>query len=184
MRTTQNMRTMNPDTDEMEPGALQDASKSSGGGANDVEEAWSVFHGFLKKNEARVTQARRIVFDRAMAQIHHFKADDLAAQLAAGPNRVSRATVYHTLALMVKAGFLGALRDQERHVLYERAWGRVGHDHIICERCGAMIEFHDSEIAGAIRRKCAEYGFQERGWRISIMGLCQKCASSDSPAKP
>ena len=163
---------------------MHNASESSGGEGADVEEAWSVFHAFLKKSDARVTQARRIVFDRAMEQTHHFKADDLAGRLASGPNRVSRATVYHTLALMVKAGFLRTLRDQERHVLYERAWGRVGHDHIICEQCGAMIEFHNPEIAGAIRRKCAEYGFQERGWRISIMGLCQKCASSDSPAKP
>ena len=65
-----------------------------------VDEAWPLFVDFLKKKQARVTQARKIVLTQVFSRHDHFCADDLAAELTSGPNHVSRGTVYRTLALM------------------------------------------------------------------------------------
>ena len=44
-----------------------------------VEEAWPLFVDFLKKKDARVTQARKIVLTQVFSRHDHFCADDLAA---------------------------------------------------------------------------------------------------------
>ena len=142
----------------------------------DVEDAWVRFVEFLDAAGARVTQTRRIVFLRAMARPDHFRADELAADLSKGRSRVSRATVHKTLSLMTQAGMIRSVRDERRGARYEPVWGRDAHEHMICDRCGAFIEFRAPEITEAIGRRCAEEGFCQRTHRTVVFGLCRNCA--------
>jgi len=145
-------------------------------GEESIRRAWDEFCDFLRKTRARLTQSRRIIFCRAMARPDHFRADDLANELAFGQDRVSRATVYHTLALMVKAGFIHTLRDQNKHVHYERAYGQTRHEHMICDQCGRFIEFDMPEASRLITERCEELGFQKRTYRLAVFGVCRQCA--------
>ncbi len=86
-----------------------------------VEEAWPLFVAFLKKKDARVTQARKIVLTQVFSRHDHFCADDLAAKLSSGLDHVSRGTVYRTLALMEEAGAGPGVRDKGVHCHCEDA---------------------------------------------------------------
>jgi Fur family ferric uptake transcriptional regulator len=135
-----------------------------------AEEAWPLFVDFLKTKESRITLARRIVFDRVFARHDHFRADDLAAELASGANHVSRGTVYRTLDLMTEAGFVQKIRDQDVHAHYEHIYGHGRHHHLICENTGRFIEFSSKVISDEIDRICKKNHFKQRFNRVVIFG--------------
>ena len=138
--------------------------------------AWQEFVTCLKKDDARITRARKTVFDLVMSRHDHFRADDLAAELARGPGRVSRGTIYRTLALMVEAGFVRAVRDSDTHFHYEHVYGHRRHEHMVCKQCGLFIEFLAPEISDAIEHRCRQQGFIEHNHRVTIFGVCKTCA--------
>jgi len=140
-----------------------------------VEEAWPLFVKFLKKKQARVTQARRIVLTQAFSRHDHFCADDLAAELSSGPNHVSRGTVYRTLALMEEAGFVRVIRDSDVHAHYEHIFNHPEHEHMICDGCGDFIEFSDDELAARIASACKKHSFKARTHRVVVFGTCKSC---------
>lgn len=135
-----------------------------------IEEAWPVFVEFLKEKSSRITQARRIVFEHVFARHDHFRADDLAAELASGPSHVSRGTVYRTLDLMTEAGLVQKIRDQDVHAHYEHIYGHGRHHHLICDKTGEFIEFASPLISEEIDRICKEKNFKQRFHRVAVFG--------------
>ena len=140
-----------------------------------VDEAWPLFVDFLKKKDARVTQARKIVLTQVFSRHDHFCADDLAAELSSGLNHVSRGTVYRTLALLEEAGFVRVIRDTDVHAHYEHTFKHPNHEHMICDTCGEFIEFSDDALAERISKACQKQNFKERTHRIVVFGTCEKC---------
>ncbi|MBN2684884.1 MAG: transcriptional repressor [Pontiellaceae bacterium] len=143
-----------------------------------VEEAWPLFVDFLKKKEARVTQARKIVLTQVFSRHDHFCADDLAAELSSGVNHVSRGTVYRTLALMEEAGLVRVIRDTDVHAHYEHTFNHPHHEHMICDKCGQFIEFTDDRIIALIDEACERHHFSERTHRIVVFGTCEQCVKA------
>jgi Fur family ferric uptake transcriptional regulator len=144
-----------------------------------VDEAWPLFVEFLRKRQARVTQARKIVLTQVFARHDHFCADDLAAELSSGPNHVSRGTVYRTLALMEEAGFVRVIRDTDVHAHYEHTFNHPNHEHMICDTCGDFIEFTDDSLDRLIAEACKQHRFEERTHRIVVFGVCEKCREQE-----
>jgi Fur family ferric uptake transcriptional regulator len=145
-----------------------------------VDEAWPLFVDFLKKKDARVTQARKIVLTQVFSRHDHFCADDLAAQLSSGMNHVSRGTVYRTLALMEEAGLVRVIRDTDVHAHYEHTFNHPHHEHMICDSCGQFIEFTDENIMELITKACKAIDFKERTHRIVVFGTCASCAEKNA----
>jgi Fur family ferric uptake transcriptional regulator len=139
-----------------------------------ANEAWPQFVEFLKNKDSRITQARRIVFDRVFARHDHFRADDLAAELASGPDHVSRGTVYRTLDLMTEAGFVQKIRDQDVHAHYEHIYGHGRHHHLICEDTGEFIEFSSQVLTDEIDRICKKHNFKQRFHRLVVFGTTRE----------
>lgn len=146
------------------------------------EEAWESFVTYLRSRDDRVTTARRIVFERVFERHDHFRADELATDLSTGPDRVSRGTIYRTLALMVDSGLVREVRDSDIHVHYEHVYGHDPHEHMICSRCGRFIEFTLPEIQKLVEQACREHGFVETSHRLSVFGQCRACIEA-SPAE-
>ncbi|MHB1000922.1 MAG: Fur family transcriptional regulator [Armatimonadota bacterium] len=115
-----------------------------------------------------------------MFKIHvHFEADDIVIGLRHSGNRVSRASVYRTLPLLVECGLLRDVYSAEKHCHYEHVFGHEHHDHLICSGCGSTIEFSNSEIEAMQDRICKEYGFFPVRHKLEITGLCKECKSDN-----
>lgn len=155
--------------------AKMNASPRNHNRSRTTEEAWEKLLVFLRKKKARITRSRRIIFDLVMSRHDHFRADEIAQELASGSQRVSRGTVYRTLALMVEAGLVQTVRDSDKHSHYEHVFGHQHHEHMVCDVCGVFIEFRAPEISQAIRKRCEEYDFDERLLRLTVFGTCQSC---------
>lgn len=88
--------------------------------------------------------------------------------------RVSRATVYRTLTKLVDAGLLRRI-DYGSRTIYDHDYGYPAHDHLVCEQCGAMIEFHSNEVDEVLKRVAAENGFQAASRSLVVRGTCGEC---------
>ena len=105
-----------------------------------------------------------------------FDAEELLARLqqVAGDARVSRATVYRTLTELVNAGLLRQMTLSTRTV-YEHDYGYPQHDHLYCQKCEKLIEFHSDEVARIRDAVAQEHQFRASSHRLIISGLCAEC---------
>lgn len=130
---------------------------------------------FLKNLGLKVTRERVLILEEVYADHGHFSADDLFVRLRSKGVDLSRATVYRTLSMLVKAGLLSEIGLGERHAHYEHTFGHGHHDHLICLRCGEVIEFCSPDIEELQNRLCQKEGFEPAGHRLQIFGYCKKC---------
>ncbi len=90
--------------------------------------------------------------------------------------RVSRATVYRALRLMVEAGLLRRVARPNGREVYEHDYGYPQHDHFICRECGQLIEFDNGAISEVVEQVAAQNGFRVSGHRLEVYGLCKNCS--------
>ena len=138
----------------------------------DAEEA---FARHLGEHQLKLTPQRRAVLAAALATEGHFEADELYQRLREVGGRTSKATVYRSLELLVASGVLRQVSLGERHAHYEHAFGHQHHDHLVCVRCGRVIEFSSPEVEQLQDEICRERRFTPLGHRMRITGLCQRC---------
>lgn len=134
------------------------------------------FTAYLKGRGLKLTQERLAVLKGVAASDGHFDADELALVVKAINPKVSRATVYRVIPLLVDAGYITKTIRTKGRVSYERLAGTKPHDHMICRSCGVVIEFHEPRLERYIRSTCAEHGFAPDEHTLSIRGYCRDCA--------
>jgi Fur family ferric uptake transcriptional regulator len=143
------------------------------------------FEEFLQARGKRITQQRRLIVEQVSRRHEHFDADQLAAEMAAhgGPRgKVSRPTVYRTLAELVEAGLLRKMTLGGRAV-YEHDYGYPQHDHLHCTECNRLIEFQSDAVAAFRDAVAREHKFRVTGHRLIISGICNDCRQAKQRAK-
>ena len=93
--------------------------------------------------------------------------------------RIGTATVYRTLELMVGAGLAQAHDFGEGVRRYETVHGEEGHGHLVCRRCGGVVEFSNERLERMLPVLADEQGFQHQEHRIEIYGICRDCGRRD-----
>jgi Fur family transcriptional regulator, ferric uptake regulator len=134
------------------------------------------FEEYLQSRGKRVTQQRLALVDHVFQRHAHFDADELIASLSGKPQNggVSRPTVYRTLNELVEAGLLRKMSLGGRAV-YEHDYGYPQHDHLHCQTCDKLIEFHSEELAAIRDAVASEHNFRATGHRLIITGICREC---------
>ncbi|MEX0937237.1 MAG: transcriptional repressor [Pirellulales bacterium] len=137
----------------------------------------SRFEEYLQSKEKRMTRPRRILVEHVFSRHAHFDADELVESLShlGERRRVSRPTVYRTLAELVEAGLLRKL-DLGGRAVYEHDYGYPQHDHLHCQQCNKLIEFHSKEIAQIRDAVGHEHDFRVTGHRFIVTGVCIDCS--------
>ncbi|MEW6071797.1 MAG: Fur family transcriptional regulator [Planctomycetota bacterium] len=143
------------------------------------EQIEKMFAHFLRERTLKLTAQRRRILAHAFGAGDHFSAETLYDRLRQeeGP-RISRATVYRTLGLLVEGGFLGALDVRRGEKLYEHVLGRAHHDHLVCIDCGRIEEFSDAEIERLQREACRAAGWEMADHNLRLFGVCPACQAA------
>jgi Fur family transcriptional regulator, ferric uptake regulator len=133
------------------------------------------FQEYLKRKGARMTSERRAILEQVFAYDGHFQAEDLLVRIRQQGYPGSRATIYRTLPLLVKSGLLTEVIDAQKNVRYERIDARQHHAHLICLRCGKIIEFKNPRIDALQTKECKARSFRPVRYRNEILGYCSEC---------
>lgn len=134
------------------------------------------FEEYLQIRGKRTTQQRRTLVDFIFERHDHFNADELIDSFSARHKgeKISRPTVYRTLEQLVEAGLLRKMTLGGRAV-YEHDYGYPQHDHLHCQMCDKLIEFHSNELAELRDAVGREHNFRVTGHRLTITGVCRDC---------
>lgn len=144
-----------------------------------MKKAETRFREYLAEEGLRFTTERRMILREVSRRHDHFEAEDICLGLRRSGVRVSRASVYRTVPLLVQSGLLRAVHSDEKHSHYERVFGHEHHDHLICTQCGKTVEFRDDGIEETQDRVCAELGFTPTHHRLEITGICAECKQGE-----
>ena len=141
----------------------------------DNQELEAEINELLQYSELRMTPQRQAIVRQIVDMPGHFSADELFLALQHKDPKVSRATIYRLIPALIE---VRALREVERgyeHSHYEVVRGQAHHEHLICQRCGRVIEFICPAVEGAIIGVCREHHFRHYQHGLEITGLCQEC---------
>ncbi|MCC7430540.1 transcriptional repressor [bacterium] len=128
----------------------------------------------------RFTPEREIILDEVLKAKTHLEADSLFLTLYQRGIKVSRATVYRTLDLLIKCGLAEKNSFGQNHAHYESVFGTIHHDHLVCLSCEKVIEFIDEEIEELQDKICEKFGFKAVKHSHQIFGYCEKCQKSQN----
>ena len=137
------------------------------------QKASEIFREYLKKGKNRITPERFEVMDAALVQEGHFGADDLYIQMKNRKSRVSRATVYKTLELLVQCDLISKRNFGDNISRYESSYKKQTHDHLICMDCGRIVEFVNPKIKKLPEEISEELGFEVESYSFNIFARCK-----------
>lgn len=138
---------------------------------------------FLRSRGQRVTRERLALFEEIFAQHKHIDAEELLAAMKSRGLKISRATVYRNLDLLVECGMVRKQRLGQDRFFYEHIHGGQHHDHLVCTVCGRVVEFVSPGIAALQGEICRAHGFVPTRHTLQISGLCNECAGAQAAAR-
>ncbi len=129
----------------------------------------------LRRRGFRWTNQRAAIGRTALQSHEHFTAEELLALCRRLDPKVSRATVYRTLAVLEEAGFVEGLDTGDGGRRFEHVLGHDHHDHMVCLGCGSIFEFRDDELERRQEVAAKRIGFRIERHSLRIHGHCRDC---------
>ena len=125
----------------------------------------------------RLTDQRKLIVNVFSKNKGHLSAEDLYRQIQKKTPGIGFATVYRTLKLLADAGLAAGKNFGDGFVRFECCVGRSKdhHDHLICTRCGKIVEFINNHIENLQEEVAQNHGFTIKTHSLDIYGVCQDC---------
>ena len=114
----------------------------------------------LKSEGLRYTDQRQAIWDEIRNSNEHRDAEDIYLELKEGNVKVSRATVYRTIDVLVKNRLVRKMDVGDGRSLYEPRVDDEHHDHMICLDTGDIIEFYNKELEDLQDTIAKKYGYK------------------------
>ncbi|TNE88611.1 MAG: transcriptional repressor [Deltaproteobacteria bacterium] len=138
---------------------------------SDVNERLKQFARYLDDQGLRYTSQRRVIAEAFYGSGKHLSLNEVLELARDKQGSIGFATVYRTMKLLAESGLAIEHRFDEDGVRYEPA-GHDHHDHLICNRCGRIIEFEDEVVERRQEQVAKELGFRVASHRHEIYGEC------------
>lgn len=111
----------------------------------------------------------------SMGDEEHLGLDEIHKRARRRDRRIGYATVYRTMKLLAELGFAHERHFGSGAVRYELAGDGSHHDHLICTKCGRIVEFEEPRIEALQDEVARKHGFTIQSHRHEIYGLCDRC---------
>lgn len=133
------------------------------------------FRRYLRDHHQPVTRQRDYVAHTVFLSDEHLSVEEIRRKLKERGEQVGTATVYRTLELLLESGLVRAHDFGEGFRRYEAMPSQARHEHLICTRCGRVIEFTNELLERMLPVIADEHAFHHQRHRVEIYGVCREC---------
>ena len=142
------------------------------------------FRSLLEADGADRIQDKLAVIDVFLNTEGHITLEEMMRLLEEAGYDFDSGFVKHCLHRMVELGFAQRKAFEGQPIRYEHRHLGRHHDHLVCTKCGKIVEFANEDIERLQAEVAAGYGFHMLQHRMEIYGLCSNCCSEREPLMP
>jgi Fur family transcriptional regulator, ferric uptake regulator len=129
----------------------------------------------LRASGGRVTTCRRAILETFLGVGGHVTAEALTARVQVGQPDVHESTVYRFLDELERLGVVDHVHLGHGPAVYHLT--SDPHQHLVCEKCGTVVEIPEGVFAGLRSRLADDFGFSVDPRHFAVTGRCRDCAA-------
>jgi Fur family ferric uptake transcriptional regulator len=133
------------------------------------------FRRYLRDHRQPVTRQRELIAETVFSSEDHLSVDAVQRRLKDKGIRVGTATIYRALDVLVDSGLVKAHDFGEGFRRFEPMTGQERHEHLICVKCGSVLEFSNEQLERMLPIIADEHLFQHQRHRVEVFGVCKDC---------
>ena len=133
------------------------------------------FTEYLTEKKYRKTPERYAILNLIYSSHQHFDMESLYKLMTKQNFRVSRATLYNTMQILVECNLVLKHQFGKNLSFYERAYNNELHHHLICTNCNTIREYKNAELKSVIQNRKIK-NFTPSHYSLNVFGICNSCA--------
>ena len=138
----------------------------------------------LKQTGASLSPVQMQIVDEFLRSEGHLSSDYLKEKIEREIPEVSLDDIEHVLDLLCRYGLAQKVQLNGRGPWYEHLHLGERHDHLLCMRCGRIVEFEHEDLDKKVRDTARQYGFEPISNKCTIYGVCPECRSRHGTSLP
>lgn len=135
----------------------------------------TAFRDFLKEKNQHYTSQRSLIVNEFVRAETHLSVEELYRVVRKKEPSIGQVTVFRTLKLLEEAGMVNPVNFGDKIARYELNYKTKHHDHLVCTRCGRVIEVVDNKLEKRKEKICDKHNFMPTHHRLEIFGICKAC---------
>ncbi|NPA39905.1 MAG: transcriptional repressor [Thermodesulfobacteria bacterium] len=144
-----------------------------------VSEVVENFREFIKSKGLKYTPEREEILREILECKEHFDVDELYIKLKKRGSKVSKASIYRTIPLLIEAGYVQEVYKQNNRAYYEVVLNKMPHIHFICLNCKNVEEIEDERLVTLIKEYADQKGFTLLSYHLEVFGVCNNCRNEE-----
>lgn len=134
------------------------------------------FQECIRSRGLRITQQRLTIANVFLSAKGHLNIEELYRKVRSKDPRIGYATIYRTLKLLKDCDLAVERNFGEGAARFEPVGETdTQHDHLICTRCGRIIEFEDDSVEARARSLAKAHKFVIESHKLEFYGACPNC---------
>lgn len=142
---------------------------------DEMKKEFKVLDSYIRDKGLRRTSQRDKVLAIFLATEKHISVEELHKLVKKKHPEIGYTTVYRTMKLCSETGLSDSIDFGDGVARFEHKFGHNHHDHLICIKCGRLIEVLDPEIEKLQERLVKKHDFVSLRHNLEIFGMCRKC---------